>query len=567
MAKWTVSWVIVALFIMTLGGHALSATSNAVGRLLPDDAAPPDQQVLAALSQPATTLDFFVSVYKRPSNIDGNSWSDVLSTPLVRLDKNFNLVPAAAKSWDVSNDGLTWTFHLDRTMVWSDGTPLTADDFVATFRLGADPKYAWDFAWFFSPIKGWDDAVKGAVPTEQIGVRRGGDPYTLTVTTKAPAPYVPGMMLYSQPLNARALARSGPFYNSDPKTSVSSGPYVVQEWTKDQRIVLVANPKYRGTRPYIQKIVVKFADLNTEFQAYQANEVDVAANFSPADLQIIENDPALRAQYHQGFGDFRTYYLGFDTMNPPFNNLKVRQAFSHAVDREGLIKGVIKRQGIAAYGMLMPGFPGSHQDDLKPIQSYDPALAKSLLAEAGFSNGTGFPKLELWLREERALGQAVGSAIAAMLKQNLGVQLEVSNKERKFFMDSLNSHKLQFYIVSYGMDFLDPANMLGIWVSGGRHAWKNDRFDELVNGASSLIGNPQKRMAMFHDAEKLLVSDVGFIPIYFVTPGFMWKPYLKGDALAPDRIGVTAWHWPGWDGLSTLHESIYITRDVSKYRR
>jgi ABC-type transport system substrate-binding protein len=559
--------LVVILIAAMLGGRALGASTNAVGKPLPEDAAPADQQVLTGLTQPATTLDFFVSVYKRPENIDGNSWSDILSTPLVRLDKNFNLVPAAAKSWDVSKDGLTWAFHLDRNQVWSDGTPITADDFVATFRLGADPKFAWDFTWFYSAIKGWDDAVKGTIPVDQIGVRRGADPYTLLVTTVTPAPYLPGMMLYSPPLNARALAKYGPFYNSDPKTSISSGPYVLEEWTKDQRIVLAANPKYNGIKPYITRVILKFADLKTEFQSYTANEVDVAGNFSPGDLEVIDKDPALRAQYHQGFGDFRTYYLGFDTMNPPFNNLKVRQAFSHAIDRDGLIKGVIKQQGIAAYGMLMPGFPGSHQDDLKPIQSYDPAMAKQLLAEAGFPDGKGFPKLDLWLRSERALGQAVGNAIGAMLQQNLGIQVDESNRETKLFMDTLNSHKLEFYMVSYGMDYLDPSNMLGIWVSGGRHAWKNDRYDELVKTASEMIGDPQKRMTTFHEAEKVLVSDVGFIPIYFVTPGFMWKPYLKGDALTPDKIGVTAWHWPGFDGLSTLHQSIYITTEVSKYRR
>lgn len=560
------AWVMVVLLAGVSGG-VLSATTNAVGRPLPADAAPPEQQVLTGLTQPATTLDFFVSVYKRPQNVDGNSWSNVLSTPLVRLDKNFNLVPAAAKTWDASKDGLTWTFHLDRAQVWSDGTPLTADDFVATFRLGADPKQAWDFAWFFSILKGWDDAVKGAIPVDQIGVRRGADPYTLVVTTTVPAPYLPGMMLYSPPLQAKALARYGPFYNTDPKTSVSSGPYLVQEWTKDQRIVLMANPKYAGIKPYIQKVVLKFADLKTEFQAYAANEVDVAANFSPADLQVIDNDPALRAQYHQGFGDFRTYYVGFDTLRAPFANLKVRQAFSHAIDREGLIKNVIKRQGRAAYGFLMPGFPASQNDALKNIQKYDPALAKKLLAEAGYPGGKGFPKLELWLRSERALGQAIGNAIAAMVKQNLGIEVEVSNRETKLFMDELNAHRLGFYIVSYGMDFLDPANMLGIWVSGGRHAWKNEKFDEMIKTASSMIGSADKRTAMFRDAEKILVSDVGFIPIYFVTPGFMWKPYVKGEALTPDKIGVAAWHWPGWDGLSTLHQSVYISKDVSKYRR
>src|SRR5437899_11006000 len=106
------------------------------------------------------------------------------------------------------------------------------------------------------------------------------------------------MMLYSPPLQAKALAASGPFYNTDPATSVSSGPYVLQEWAMDQRIVLVANPKYSGVRPFIQKLLLKFAELKTELSAYQANEVDVAANFSPDDLQGIECDPTLESDEH-----------------------------------------------------------------------------------------------------------------------------------------------------------------------------------------------------------------------------------------------------------------------------
>src|SRR5438309_11491200 len=111
----------VVVLLGFLGPGVLGATTNAVGKPLPADAAPPEQQVVTGLTQPATTLDFFVSVYKRPQNVDGNSWSDDLSAPLVRLDKNFNLIPASARSWDVSADGTTWTFHLDPTAVWSDG--------------------------------------------------------------------------------------------------------------------------------------------------------------------------------------------------------------------------------------------------------------------------------------------------------------------------------------------------------------------------------------------------------------------------------------------------------------
>jgi ABC-type transport system substrate-binding protein len=550
-------------------GTAAQAAANAVGRPLPADAASAAAQVLRVFSAPAETLDRAVSLYKMPFNTSSNPWGDLLSNPLVRADKNLEIVPAGATSWSAASDGLTWTFHLDRRQRWSDGTPVTADDYVETFRYEADPKHAWDFAWYFEEIglAGWHDALKGTIPPAQIGVQSGQDAYTLVIKTAAPVPFLPQTLIYSCPLNARSLAKYGPSYNNDPKTSISSGPYALQEWTKDQRIVYVANPKYTGVKPYITKMIVTFADLNTEFQAYQNNEVDVCGNFTPADLKTISASPTLTAQYHRGFDDFRVYYLGFDTNKSPFDNLKVRQAFSHAVDREKLAKYIIGIQGVPAYAMLAPGFPGSHESDLKGIQNYDRALAQKLLAEAGYPGGKGFPQLNMWLRSENALGQAVGNAVAAGLTQVLGIPtVQVSNKETKLFMSTLNAHNLQFYMVPYGMDFLDPSNMLGVFVSGGRETWKNAQFDNLVKTATSM-SDQTKRLSLFHEAEKILVSDVGFIPVFYPKPGFMWKPYVAGDSLSRDKFGLTVWPWQGWGGEGQMSETVYITKDVSRYRK
>ena len=156
----------------------------------------------------------------------------------------------------------------------------------------------------------------------------------------------------------------------------------------------------------------------------------------------------------------------------------MRQAFSHVVPRDDLIKQIIKpSQGIPAFSFLMPGFPAANSEGLKDIQSYDPATAKQLLADAGFPDGKGFPKLTLWLRNEAPVRQAMAQAIAASIKQNLGIDVEVSNKETKTFTDAMNAKptQIQFGMVSYGFDFLDPYNMLSVWLGGGRHNWKNAR--------------------------------------------------------------------------------------------
>ncbi|HNP71772.1 MAG TPA: peptide ABC transporter substrate-binding protein, partial [Kouleothrix sp.] len=543
---------------------AAGATLNGV--TLPADAAPADQQVYITHydnSLNFTTLDFWQSVYER-----GGAIADVLTEPLVRLDKNFQIVPAAATEWSVDSSGLVWTFKLDPNLIWSDDTPLTADDYVATFRYGADPKHAWDFTWFFNGvIKNWDDVVAGKIPTDQLGVKA-IDAHTLQIETQTPAPYIPAMMLYSQALQKKALEAHGGLYNSDVATSVSAGPYILKEWRKGDRVIYEANPKYKGkNKPFIQKVISIGSAPSTDFAAYQNGEIDFigGGNLSPADNDIIAADTALSKEVHPHYGDFRTHYLFFDTKKPPFDNLKVRQAFSHVIDRDSIIKEIIKpSQGIPAYSFLMPGFPAANSDGLKDIQSYDVAKAKQLLAEAGFPDGKGFPKLTLWLRNEPPVRQAMAQAIAASIKQNLGIDVEVSNKDQKIFTAAMNAKptEIQFGMVSYGFDFLDPFNMLGVWLGGGRHNWNNAQFDDMVKKAASFTGDPAERTKMFQDAEKLLVSDVGGIFIYHQTVSDLYKPYLKGSELEPDKNGFAALHWPGFANMSTSIGSIYISKDA-----
>ena len=457
--------------------------------------------------------------------------------------------------------------------MWSDGTEVPAEDYVATFQYSADPKHAWDFTWYFQGvIKNWSEAVEGKVPLDQLGVTA-ADPHTLQITTVSPAPYLPAMLLYSSALQKKALEAHGGLYNSDPATSVSSGPFVLKEWRKGDRLVYEANPKYKGSnKPFIQKVIVIGAAPATDFASYQAGEIDyvLGSNLSPADNEIIANDPQLKKETHPQPNDFRTDYLFFDTKNPPFDNIKVRQAFSHIVDRDTLIAQIIKpSQGIPAYSFLMPGFPASNSQGLKDIQNYDVAKAKQLLAEAGYPDGKGFPKLTLWLRNEAPVRRDVAQAIAAAIKQNLGIDVEVSNKETKTFTDAMNAKptQIQFGMVSYGMDFLDPYNMLSVWLSGGRHNWNNSQFDDMVKKAAAFTGDPAERVKMFQDAEKLLVTEAPGVFIYHRYQSDIYKPYLKGTELEPDQNGVAAIHWPGFANTDTVIGSMYISKDVASANR
>ncbi|MGH2613990.1 MAG: peptide ABC transporter substrate-binding protein [Thermomicrobiales bacterium] len=539
-----------------------SAMARAQEAALPDDAAPADQQVYIVPSSTETdkTPDFYESVYERVS--DGSS--DIFSDPLVRLNRDFEIIPAAALDWSGNEEGTVWTFNLDPALMWNDGNPVTANDWVATFQYGADPAHAWDFTWFFQGVmKGWNEAIAGKIPLEELGVRQGASEQELIVETEVPAPFLPAMLLYSCPLSAAALEEYGPLYNSNVETSVSSGPLRLAEWLVDQRVVYEKNPDYTGSLVVpVNQVVIKLADRGTWFIMYQNNEIDYMQNPAPADLVVAQAE--FPDQIYSSVGDFRTHYMFFDVTQPPFDQLEVRQAFSHAIDRDAIKQQILGPAGTPAYSWLAPGFPAANSEGLSGIQNFDPAAAKELLAAAGFDDPSTFPPLVLQVRNPGPLDGAVSQAAAAMLRENLGISVEVQDVDQDSFMDALTAKPTEvlFGFVSYGMDFLDAYNMLSVWLSGGRHSWVNEDFDQLVRDAASFTGDPAERTAMFQDAERILVEDVPGVFVYHETPVQLIKPWVLGAFKEPDANGIAALHWPGYTAMSTVPAELYIGADA-----
>lgn len=554
--------------IMALGGRDLRSGPSASAAVLtqdaalPDDAAPPDQQVFVMPNRLELdkTPDFYESVYERLSE----SCFDILSEPLVRLSRDFEIIPGGALEWSGNEEGTVWTFQIDPALMWSDGNPVTANDWVATFRYGADPAHAWDFTWYFQGIlKGWNEAIAGEIPLEELGVRQGANEHELVIETEAPAPYLPAMLLYSNTLSAAALEAHGPLYNSQVETSVTSGPMKLTEWLVDQRVVYEKNPDYTGKMLIpVNKVVVKLADRGTWFIMYQNNEIDYMQDPAPADLLIAQAE--FPDEIYSSVGDFRTFYLFFDVTKPPFDVLEVRQAFSHAVDRDAIKQQILGPAGVPAYSWLAPGFPAANGEELSSIQNFDPAMAKELLAAAGYADGAGFPPQVLQVRNPNPLTGPVSQAVAGMLRDNLGIQIEVQDVDQDTFMDALTAKPTEvlFGWVDYGMDFLDAYNMLSVWLSGGRHSWANEEFDTLVKEAASFTGDPAERTTMFQDAERILVEDVPAVFIFHGTPIQLVKPWVKGPALEPDASGLTNIHWPGYTAMSTVPAELYIGADA-----
>jgi peptide/nickel transport system substrate-binding protein/oligopeptide transport system substrate-binding protein len=238
----------------------------------------------------------------------------------------------------------------------------------------------------------------------------------------------------------------------------------------------------------------------------------------------------------------------------------VRQAWSHAIDRDALKSSIIGPNGVPAYSWLAPGFPANNTEGLKDIQAFDPEKAKALLAEAGFPDGDGFPTQKMMLRAPNPLEQTVAEAIAAMIKENLNIDVEVVGQDAQGYMAALTAKPTEISLgyIRYGMDFFDPFNMLSVWLTGGRHSWSNADYDTAVRAAAEFLGDPAERIEMFKEAERILVEDVPGAFVYHANEVQFIKPWLAGEFKAPDANGIAAMHWPSFTTMSTVPAELFV---------
>jgi ABC-type transport system substrate-binding protein len=467
----------------------------------------------------------------------------------VHVNEEYELLPGAAEKWSLSPNGLTWTFTIRQGMVWSDGKPLTAGDFEYAFQRMADPRTGYDLGFLWVDVKNFADAAAGQLPPAAVGVKALDD-RTLAITTVAPAPYFPQSLIANTPSRRDLVEKYGEGWSTRPETQAASGPYKLQAWEKGKQVVLVANPDYHGpAKGYYEKIVFLVGPFTAQLPAYERDEIDVLGSgyefaATAGDTARIKADPVLSKQLHT-YTDFATWYLYLDSLTPssPFTSLKVRQAFSHAIDREALVKSALGGGGVPAYTMLPPGFSAAQPEKLKPIQNFDPALARQRIAEAGFPRGSGFPKQTLFLRDPSVPVKAAAEALQAMVKEHLGITFDIQPLDWNGYMDRLGKVQVQFSLLSYQYDFVDPADMLSIWMYGlgRRHLWRNAEFDSLVTQANTTIGDDAERTALYQRAEEVLVRDVGGVFLWHPMVTQLWKPWIKGNPVQPNKFGVTAW--------------------------
>lgn len=502
-------------------------TVNSLGRMLPDDAAPQKDQIFRYMFREPTTLDISVAAYEA----DGTFFA---FERLLLLDENNNLVPAAAESWESSADGKVWTFHLRPGALWSDGRPVTAHDFEYSYRRMLDPASGNIYAFLYYDIKGGRSFNQGdSDDPSKVGVKAIDDS-TFVIETEGPCPYLPYIVSFitSSPVPRWQVEKFEKTW-TEPENIVSNFTYRLSAWNHGSDMTFSLDPNYNGRHgALLEKIIVKFiGSQRPGTLTYENGEVD-AYRLDPLDYASVARDPDLIKEVHR-YQEFTTWYLFFNTREKPYSDVRVRQAISHAIDRGLLCSRVLNDLAIPAYSMLPPGFPGYAGDDLKDLQAYDPEKARKLLAEAGYPEGRGFPETEFWLRvADTNINKIAGEAVEAMLRETLGISVKLKYQQRTVYNDNLYQWTIPFGMLAFAYDYPDPSNMLALlWrsqpIKYGRHDWRNDTFNNLVDKANTEMNAPI-RYGLYTEAEKVLAEDVGSVFLFHPINTELRKPYLRG---------------------------------------
>ena len=536
------------------GSTAVSTSRiNTVGKELPDDAASLDQQYLRLNMVEPSTLDVGISLFDAQFNA-------FLFEQLVVFDDNLELKPAAAESWSVGEDKKTWTFKIRPGAKWSDGRPVTAHDFEWSFRRLINPTSGNIFAYFYYPIKGAKAINTGQTSDPMtIGVKAIND-QTLQIETEEPCAFLPYILAFftSVPAPRWQVEKYGVRW-TDPEYCVSNSTWQLGTWDKSIRMTYTLNPYYNGPlKGYLERLDFEFNLPGWRgLPAYENNEFD-RIGISGPDLQRAKIDPVL-SQELITFPNFGTYYTIFQTTRPPFNNIKLRQAIAHAIDRESICNIVLGGAATPAYGMLPKGFPGYQVDRVQPHQKFDPEQARQLLTEAGYPDGKGLPSLELWVRGEPPTTDEwnVVVAIQEMLKEHLNINMKIRQQSTNAFNAFMRNHEIPWGFLWFNMDYPDPSDMIAVpWRSqstgAGRQDWQHDVFDRLVDNAAQEFDD-RKRVGMYQEAEEILAQQTAGVFLYNLVNASLSKPWVKG-------IDLNKYGDRRWSGFAPSFAALYVGR-------
>lgn len=478
---------------------------------------------------------FKMNIASEPPTLDWSLATDNVSIRIIEnlmeglaeYDSALRPKPAIAKSWEVSPDGLRYLFHLREDVFWTDGKRLTAADFEYSWKRLLDPKTASEYAYFLYDIKNAAEYNGGEVkdPSE-VGIRA-LDEKTLRVDLKKPAVYFPAITTFTAtfPQRKDMIERYGDRW-TEPQYLITCGPFRLTEWRHEYRLILSANDTYYGGRPRLDRLLFYVVEEETTaLTLYETGDLD-RVNLPPLAIPRYRNHPDY---VHAPF--LRGYYYGFNVERPPFNDVRIRRAFSMAIDRNEIPR-ILKGGEIPASSWVPKGMLG-HRPDIG--LGFNPERAKALLSEAGYPKGIGFPPVTIAFNTDQT-NRLIAENIQAQWKRNLGVEVGLDNMEWKVYLKRLKEETPQIFRLGWGADYPDPDNFLNLFTaaSGNNHThWKNAAYDRLISQAAS-EPDEAKRIALYDEAQQILTEiDVPIMPLFFAAQNLLVKPSIQGLEINP----------------------------------
>jgi peptide/nickel transport system substrate-binding protein/oligopeptide transport system substrate-binding protein len=464
---------------------------------------------------------------------------------LLRLDNRLNLQPAGAENWEISGDGKTYTFFIRKDLKWADGSPVTAEDFRWSLERALSKEFANGSAgYYLSNIKGATDWIQGK-GTGLTGVKA-KDPQTLTIELEKPGVYFLYQLTYA---GAAVVPKKLIDQYGDKwiEHAWGTGPFMLKEWKHSQSLTFSPNPNYWRGVPALAGIEMPFIqDAETAYRLYQTGDLDIVGSqqFPPAHIAENVGQPGF-VQLAQFFDA----YVGFNNAKSPLDNVKLRRALALAVDKKTLADKVMNGAVVAADHIVPPGMPGFNEQ-LKPL-SFDPGAAKQALADAGFPDGKGLPKLTLSYTTGQTDFDKVSATLQQMWKQNLGLDVAVQGEEQGKYNNDLTamandpkSSNLQIYLSVWGADYPDPQNFLSqqlrTGVGNNNGHFSNAQFDTLVDQAD-LERATAKRYAAYNQAEQIAIDEVGWLPLYHGKGSLLIRPTVKGLTYTAQGLFAADW--------------------------
>ena len=490
---------------------------------------------------------------------DGANYLTYLFDNLLRTDKDGKVVPSLAQKYEVSDDGLTWTFHLRDGLKWSDGSDFTANDFVYSWQRMVDPDVAAPYAeTVLGMVEGYDEAIgkpdeKGnQTTTPDITKLRveAPDDKTFVVHMSHPTPYFDKLAAFAalSPVKKDVVEAKPDGWTLDPKTYISTGPFKLAEWKSGSYLMLEKNENY-WNKDAVKLDGIKcllMGDQNAAFSAYEAGDALMIKDIPTQEITTLQKRPDYRLDPQIG-----TYFIDLNNTLDEFKDAKVRQALSLALDRKYISETITAGTYTPAKGFVPAGVvdwdASAWEDHITDPSVYinvddyqgNLAKAKELLKEAGHENGAGLPTIVYSTND-----QSYHKKIAEYLQQvwgELGVKVEVNIVEWKSFTPQRRSGNYQAARDGWVMDYNDPSNILQLTSTGNGNnssKYSNPEYDALLEKAAN-EADPQTRFGYFHQAEEMLMRDMGVTPLLYYNEMYLQSDKIKDSYHTTDGI----WHF------------------------